>query len=75
MKCEDKSWHEQDNPMFGYKWSIQAKYGVIWVTEDELFDRREFRYFEKHEEKVAYAMDMGWRFSVDSQLWYRIKGH
>jgi hypothetical protein len=68
-------WHNQNNPMLGYKWEIQYKYGIIWITEDELFDRREFKHFTTHEYKVAYAMDMGWRFNIDNQMWYRISGY
>lgn len=74
MKCMDSSWHEQDNPMYGYKWSIQAKYGTVVIDEGELFNRKEFQSFPSHEYKVAYAMDMGWRYNVDSGMWYRIRG-
>lgn len=71
----NKEWHVDNNPMLGYKWSIQAKYGTINISEEDLFNRLEFQYITGHEYKVSYAMDLGWRFNIDCQMWYRIKGY
>lgn len=70
-----KDWFEDGIEWKGYRWSIQAHYGTISISEEELFNRVEFQHLEKHEYKVSYAMDLGWRFNVDSQMWYRIKGY
>lgn len=70
-----KEWHEDNHPLKGYKWKVRAENGTIQITEDELFSREEFVHFREHEQKVAYAMDLGWRFNMDNQRWYRIKGY
>ncbi|WP_226035666.1 hypothetical protein [Aquibacillus saliphilus] len=71
----NKEWHEDNHPLKGYKWSIQAEYGTVYILEEELFDRVEFQHLNNHEYKVAYAMDLGWRYNVDNGTWYRIKNH
>lgn len=71
----NKEWHVNDNPMLGYKWSVQAKFGTVSISEEELFNRIEFRHLTEHECKVAYAMDLNWRYNVDNGQWYRIKGY
>lgn len=68
-------WYEEGYRYKGYSWLIQAKYGTVYTTEEELFGRPEFAHLDKHEYKVAYAMDLGWRFNVDNQKWYRIRGY
>ena len=68
-------WFEDNNVMKGYKWSIQAKYGIVEISQEELFSRVEFQCIESNDEKVVYAVGLGWRFNVDSQKWYRIRGY
>lgn len=68
-------WHEDNNLLKGYKWSVQAKYGTVSISQEELFNRVEFQHIEKHEHKILYAVDLGWRYNVDNGKWYRIKGH
>lgn len=70
-----KDWHVNNNPLLGYLWSIQTQYGTVYISEEELFNRVEFQHILKHENKVSYAMDLGWRFNVDNGMWYRIKGY
>jgi hypothetical protein len=70
-----KEWHEDNNLLNGYKWSIQAEYGTVYIYEEDLFNRVEFQHFTDHEYKVSYAMDLGWRYNVDNGKWYRIKGY
>ena len=74
MKIKEE-WHVDNHELKGYKWSIQAKYGTVYIPEEELFNRIEYQHLTKHEYKVSYAMDLGWRFNVDNQMWYRIKGY
>lgn len=68
-------WHVNRNSLLGYLWTVQAQYGTIEIAEEELFSRIEFSHLTKHEYKVSYAMDQGWRYNVDSGKWYRIKGY
>lgn len=75
MQAVKKDWLEDEIEYKGYKWSVQAEYGTISIEEEELFNRIEFQHISEHEHKVAYAMDLGWRYNVDNQMWYRIKGH
>lgn len=70
-----KEWYEDNKYANGYKWSIRAKFGVVEISEEELFSRLEFAHFRAHSAKFSYAMNLGWRFNIDNQKWYRIKGH
>lgn len=69
------TWHIGDNPMLGYKWTIIGKHGLVSIPEEELFNRIEFQHLTEREYKVSYAMDLGWRYNVDNQEWYRIRGY
>lgn len=69
------NWHTNNNPMLGYTWKTLAEHGWVEIEEGELFSRIEFNHLTEHEYKVAYAMDLGWRFNVDNQKWYRVKGY
>lgn len=71
----DIEWFEDNNIMKGYKWSIQNKYGIVSISDEELFNRIEFQHCKDQSEKIVYAVHLGWRFNVDNQLWYRIKGN
>lgn len=75
MRMVNVEWFEDDNIMKGYKWSVQAKYGIVETSQEELFSRVEFECLDSSDEKVVYAVSLGWRFNVDNQRWYRIKGH
>lgn len=68
-------WFEDNNIMKGYKWSIQNKHGIVETVQKELFSRPEFQCLESQSEQIVYAVHLGWRFNVDNQKWYRIKGH
>ena len=70
-----KQWFENDNMQMGYKWSIQAKNGIVTISEEELFSRVEFAHIAEDEYKRSYAMDLGWRWNIDNGKWYRIKGY
>ena len=67
-------WFEDSNIMKGYKWSIQAKYGIVEIKQEDLFNRIEFG-GQTQSEKVVYAVSLGWRFNIDNQKWYRILGY
>lgn len=75
MRAIPVEWFENDNVNYGYKWSVQSDYGIIVIEKDELFSRIEFDYFETEQACFDYAHDQGWRFNVDNQKWYRIKGY
>lgn len=68
-------WFEDNNVNKGYKWSIKAEHGTVSVSEGELFNREEFKHFNEQADKMHYALELGWRFNVDNQMWYRIKGY
>jgi hypothetical protein len=70
-----KEWHEDNHVLKGYKWSVQAEYDTVTISEEDLFNRVEFEHLQEHEYKVAYAVDLGWRYNIDSSEWYRIRGH
>lgn len=69
-----KEYYAEGFHLMGYSWKAQAEFGTVYIDEKELFDRIEFGHFPDHEHKVAYAMDMGWRFNIDNQKWYRLRG-
>lgn len=74
-KMINVEWHEKNNIMLGYKWSIQAKYGIVSISQEELFSRVEFQCQSDHNDKILYAVHLGWRYNIDNGNWYRIKGH
>lgn len=70
-----KEWFIDNNPILGYKWSVQAEFGIVSITEETLFNREEFQHFFSYDAKVDYAIELGWRFNIDNGESYRIKGH
>lgn len=69
-----KEYYAEGFHLMGYTWKAQAEFGIVQIEEAELFNRSEFQHFTDHEEMVAYAMDLGWRFNIDNQKWYRLRG-
>lgn len=63
-----------NNPNNGFKWSVMAEHGVIWIKQDELFARPEFEDMTNGQ-KIIYAFDLGWRYSTDKMMWHRIRGY
>lgn len=71
----DIAWFEDNNIIKGYRQSIQERYGIVEVSDEELYRRVEFQHCKSLNEKIVYAIHLGWRMSEDSQAWYRIKGN
>lgn len=67
--------HQQRNTDLGYSWDAQRNFGTVEISKDELFSRLEFEPFHSDTDKDTFAQSLGWRFNIDKQVYYRLKGY
>lgn len=69
-----ESLYERRDRKLGYSWDAIRNFGTVEIEQEELFSRPEFEVFHTNNDKDTFAQELGWRYNIDKQVYYRLKG-